>query len=250
MPSSSLIRALMTGWAFSAWAAAFTKNGIGESLTPSRAAKASLARARSFISLVMSTSTTEVSWAWPCSAFIMLSPMTLRMRVILTVWPRSGEDSRAGAFGAAAAGAGAAAGAWAAFLASAAARTSCLRMRPPTPEPLTEPRSTPFSVASLRTSGVTYAPSSAGAAGAGVDGTGVTTAGARDGAAWAGAAGAGAWAGAAGAGVGAGAGAAGAAGAGAGAGAARASSCFGAGAASGPGPPAPERRPGPSPRRR
>ncbi len=97
MPSSSLIRALTTGWAFSAWAAAFTKNGIGESLTPSRAAKESFACARSFISRVMSTSTTEDSCACSCRAFTMLSPMTLRMRVILTVWPRSGEASRAGA---------------------------------------------------------------------------------------------------------------------------------------------------------
>lgn len=85
VPSSSLIRALTTGWAFSAWAAAFTKNGIGDSLTPSRAAKAAFAWLRSFISLVMSTSRTEVSWACECSAFIMFSPMTLRMRVILTV---------------------------------------------------------------------------------------------------------------------------------------------------------------------
>ncbi len=38
--------------------------------------------------------------------------------------------------------------------------TSCLRIRPPTPVPLTDARSTPFSAASLRTSGVTYAPSS------------------------------------------------------------------------------------------
>ena len=54
-----------------------------------------------------------------------------------------------GGSGAAAAGAGAA-------LASAAASTSCLRMRPPTPVPVTGARSTPFWLASLRTSGVTY----------------------------------------------------------------------------------------------
>ncbi len=99
----------------------------------------------------------------------MLSPMTLRIRGIFTVWPRSGETSRTGAFFAAGtAAAGAAAGAAAAaFAASAAARTSCLRIRPPTPVPLTVDRSTPFSAASLRTSGVTYAPSSVGWAAAG-----------------------------------------------------------------------------------
>ena len=41
------------------------------------------------------------------------------------------------------------------FWASAASMTSCLRIRPPTPEPLSEPRSTPCWAASLRTSGVT-----------------------------------------------------------------------------------------------
>ena len=53
---------------------------------------------------------------------------------------------------------------------SAAASTSDLRMRPPTPVPVTVDRSTPFSLASLRTSGVTYVPatssSSASASGA------------------------------------------------------------------------------------
>ena len=39
--------------------------------------------------------------------------------------------------------------------ASAAASTSSLRMRPPTPVPVTELMSTPRSLASLRTSGVT-----------------------------------------------------------------------------------------------
>ena len=41
--------------------------------------------------------------------------------------------------------------------AAAASSTSCLRMRPPTPVPRSVERSTPCSVASLRTSGVTYA---------------------------------------------------------------------------------------------
>ena len=53
---------------------------------------------------------------------------------------------------------------------SAAAITSDLRMRPPTPVPVTVDRSTPFSLASWRTSGVTYVPatssSSASASGA------------------------------------------------------------------------------------
>src|SRR6202000_3327806 len=43
---------------------------------------------------------------------------------------------------------------------------SCLRMRPPTPVPVTSVRSILFSLASFRTSGVTYgAPSALGAAG-------------------------------------------------------------------------------------
>src|SRR5690606_25641728 len=37
-----------------------------------------------------------------------------------------------------------------------ASSTSCLRMRPPTPVPVSVLRSTPCSAASLRTSGVTY----------------------------------------------------------------------------------------------
>ena len=45
-----------------------------------------------------------------------------------------------------------------AFRAAAAARTSCLRIRPPTPVPEIEPRSTPCSAAILRTNGVTYPP--------------------------------------------------------------------------------------------
>src|SRR5437899_2757597 len=100
VPSSSLMRALTTGCALSAWAAALTKKGIGDSLTPSRARKSSLACARSRMTRVTSTSTTVVSWACVCRAFTMLSPMTLRIRVIFTVWPRSGDTASAG-FGAA-----------------------------------------------------------------------------------------------------------------------------------------------------
>ena len=60
----------------------------------------------------------------------------------------------------AAAGASAAAGADSAAPWPAAARTSCLRIRPPTPVPVTVRKSTPCLSASLRTSGVTYGTSS------------------------------------------------------------------------------------------
>ena len=66
---------------------------------------------------------------------------------------RSGADAAAGAL--LAAGAPLAAGAAGASLAFAASSTSCLRIRPPTPVPATEARSTPCWFASLRTSGVT-----------------------------------------------------------------------------------------------
>ena len=45
--------------------------------------------------------------------------------------------------------------------------TSCLRMRPPTPVPVTDSRSTACSAASLRTSGVTYGESPALGSGVG-----------------------------------------------------------------------------------
>ena len=68
--------------------------------------------------------------------------------------PRSEETSTAGAAGFAAAGAGAAAGA-AASWAATASKTSCLRMRPPTPVPFTEAMSMLCWLAKRRTSGVT-----------------------------------------------------------------------------------------------
>jgi len=69
------------------------------------------------------------------------------------------EPAALGAEGAGAAAAGAAAGAAAAdaaaLAASAAATTSSRRIRPPTPVPFSEDRSTPLSAASLRITGVT-----------------------------------------------------------------------------------------------
>jgi len=112
--------------------------------------------------------------------------MTLRRRDIVTVVPRSG-DTATGA-------AGELADDVAELLFDAlvevetagrpAARTSSLRMRPPTPVPDTRARSTPCSAASLRTMGVTYASvfdAAAGRGGTGED-TGAETTGAATGA--------------------------------------------------------------------
>ena len=117
--------------------------------------------------LVTSTSTTWVSCAEPCSDSTIRVAMILRSRDIFTVVPRNGdgadpdavpEAAGAAAAGAAAAGAAAAGCCWACCWvcwAWAASRTSCLRIRPPTPVPVTAPRSTPCWAAILRTSGVT-----------------------------------------------------------------------------------------------
>ena len=112
--------------------------------------------------VVTSTSITWVSWADVCSESTMRSAMILRRRETFSVVPRSGDGAPLGAAepaaaGAAAAGAAAgAAGCWACcWAAAAASRTSCLRMRPPTPVPVTAARSTPCWEAILRTSGVT-----------------------------------------------------------------------------------------------
>jgi len=96
--------------------------------------------------------------------------MTFRSRDIFSVFPRRGEGA-AVAFGAALASAACGASVAAVGFASAvfrssaafrsssafraASRTSSLRIRPPTPVPESEPRSTPLSLASLRTIGVT-----------------------------------------------------------------------------------------------
>src|SRR4051812_25580916 len=88
--------------------------------------------------------------------------MTLRRRDIGTVVPR-----RADTFGAAAVEPVGAAVVVGDCETVPAASTSCLRMRPPTPEPDTFDRSMPRSLASLRTIGVTYRARSPGAAGAG-----------------------------------------------------------------------------------
>ncbi len=90
--------------------------------------------------------------------------MTLRRRDIVTVVPRSGDTATGAAVRGALGvdgddtdGADGADGADAGALGRAtAARTSSLRILPPTPVPFTRERSTPFSAASLRTMGVTY----------------------------------------------------------------------------------------------
>src|SRR5665811_714763 len=102
----------------------------------------------------------------------MRAAMTLRSRLIFSVVPRLGETAVpppvVTAVGADAP-AGTAPAVTAARAAEAASSTSCLRIRPPTPVPLSAARSTLLSLASLRTKGVTYAEASAaldGAAGA------------------------------------------------------------------------------------
>ncbi len=118
-----------------------------------------------------SASTTVVSCALVCSDSVIRLAMTPRSRDIFSVRPRSGDGSTRGA-AAAGASAGAAAAAarpllvagsgsacgWVAWRDRAASSTSCLRIRPPTPVPRMPARSTSCSAASLRTSGVTYAP--------------------------------------------------------------------------------------------
>ncbi len=104
-----------------------------------------------------------VSWADTCSDSTIRFAITLRSRVIFSVLPRSGlgetgaDLSAAGccAAGGACEAAGAAGSSGFAFAAAAASSTSCLRIRPPTPLPSSEVRSTPCSAAILRTSGVT-----------------------------------------------------------------------------------------------
>ncbi|CAB4881781.1 unannotated protein [freshwater metagenome] len=167
MPAAMSIEALTCGYCLRASTAALQKNGRNESLTPSRASKFAFTVLRRREMPVTSTSITVVSCAEVWSDSTMRSAMTLRRRGIFSVRPRRGETSAgAGVFAeAVAAGAeGAVVGtlagagaddAGAADRPAAAARTSCLRTRPPTPVPMTVDRSMPSWAASRRTSGVT-----------------------------------------------------------------------------------------------
>ena len=84
----------------------------------------------------------------------MRAAITLRRRDMVTVVPRSGDVATTGAAAERCAGAAVVVETGAALL-GAAASTSSLRIRPPTPEPLTLARFTPRSLANLRTIGVT-----------------------------------------------------------------------------------------------
>ena len=157
MISSSSTEELRTGCCLSASHTATAKNGRNESFTPSRSSKLAFERSRKRAIFVTSTSITVVNWALTCSDSTILTAITLRRRDIFTLVPRSGETETAAALvvaGADATGAGAdATGA----AGRASASTSSRRILPPIPVPVTCARLTPSSVASLRTSGVTYA---------------------------------------------------------------------------------------------
>src|SRR6476660_6925214 len=160
---------LITGYALAASSAALTKNGRNDRFTPSLAANPLLALARSAATRVTSTSITVVNCAAVYKPNFMFLAIDCRIRGSFCVVPISAVAASSGvgtlepaAFAAAGAGAAAAAGAGgaaaaaaAALAASAAATTSSRRMRPPTPVPFTEDRSTPLSAASLRITGVT-----------------------------------------------------------------------------------------------
>ena len=125
--------------------------------------------------LVTSTSMTWVSWADVCSdSTIRVGDDLAQPRDLLGLAAqrrRACADGlgapRGGGGGAAAAGRRGRRGSRRrpAWPAAAASRTSCLRIRPPTPVPVTAARSTPCWAAILRTSGVTYAGRVAGATG-------------------------------------------------------------------------------------
>ena len=122
--------------------------------------KSALAWSRSLAIRVTSTSTTVVSCAETCSDSTIRRAMTRA---------HAGSASRCGRAAGSAAGFGRRRGGrggrggrrggrrrpWPPAAFSAASSTSCLRIRPPTPVPVSEARSTPCSAASLRTSGVT-----------------------------------------------------------------------------------------------
>ncbi len=148
------------GCDLSASTAALAKYGMNDSLTPSRARKSALAASRWRAIEVTSTSTTVVSWAAVCSDSTIRVAITLRSRDIFSVLPRSGLGAGTPVDWPAGSAAGASAqrrcGSARGLASSAAASmTSCLRIRPPTPVPVTEARSTSCWAASLRTSGVT-----------------------------------------------------------------------------------------------
>ena len=92
-PFSVSIAALSDGCCLSASIAAFAKNGMKESFTPSRAANSALTGSRSREIAVTSTSTTVVSWALTCSDSTIRLAITLRSRDIGSVLPRSGEGA-------------------------------------------------------------------------------------------------------------------------------------------------------------
>ena len=128
-------------------------------MTPSRASKSPLARSRSRAILVTSTSTTVVSCAETCSDSTIRWAMTLRSRDIFSVVPRSAATSRrpaaaappepaAGPRGGSRRGGG--------LLAAFGGVEHVLLADPATDAGAGDvERSTPCSVASRRTSGVT-----------------------------------------------------------------------------------------------
>jgi len=157
VPAAVSMLALTTGCCLSASTVASAKNGRKDSFTPSRDSNSALATSRSRATRVTSTSTTVVSWAAVCSDSTIRDAKTPRSRDIFSVRPRSALAAAAvlGTAVLAACEPGDGTGAAACLAASAAAMTSCLRMRPPTPVPVRLARSMPCSPASLRTSGVT-----------------------------------------------------------------------------------------------
>ena len=157
----ALEHALIFGYALSASTAASAKNGRNVRLTPSRALKSSLARG------AQAGDPGDVDLDHRGELRLRVQRLDhalgddLAQPAAFSVVPRSGETvgrrppSAGAAAGAAAGRRGAARRPWRPPPPSAAAsRTSSLRMRPPTPVPVRVATSTPFSAASLRTSGV------------------------------------------------------------------------------------------------
>lgn len=160
--------AFSLGCCLRASATALVMNGRYVRFTPACCWKEALAFLRSCTMRVTSTSCTWVSWVDRSRDSRMRWAMTWRMRGAFSTSPRTegsteelaaGADAAAGADDGAAASEACSAGASdppaAACEASAAASTSCLRMRPPTPVPRTVDRSTLSWWARRRTSGVT-----------------------------------------------------------------------------------------------